>query len=53
MCKDGYGILCDNSVDGFYKGMKEYINKGYNSKKFDYKDFNKVIEDKTLDLLRR
>lgn len=43
---DGYGILCDNSDDGIYRGMKEFLDNGYIiKKKFDYKKFNKKITD--------
>ena len=48
---DGYGILCSNSVEGFYKAMKDYIINGYSTKKFDYNAFNKEIENRTLDML--
>ena len=41
---DGYGILCKNSDDGIYNGMKEYLDNGYKLKnKFDYITFNKKI----------
>ena len=40
----GYGILCDNSQEGIYNGMKEFLDKGYTIKnKFDYQEFNKQI----------
>ena len=41
---EGYGILCENSENGIYEGMKEFLDKGYKIKeKFDYKKFNKKI----------
>lgn len=43
---EGYGILCDNSQDGIFEGMKEFLDKGYKiKKKFDYKKFNKNITE--------
>lgn len=45
--ESGFGILCDNSSEGVYQGMKKYLDKGYIiKKKFDYKDFNQKITDK-------
>lgn len=47
--EEGYGILCDNSSEGVYNGMKEFLENGYEiKKKFDYKKFNSVIT-KTID----
>jgi len=47
--KEGYGILCENSSEGVYKGMKEFLEKGYKIKKeFNANEFNKRIS-KTLD----
>jgi len=41
---DGYGILCDNSDDGIYEGMKAFLKDGYKIKRsFDYLEFNKKI----------
>ena len=41
---EGYGILCENSLEGIYLGMKKYLDKGYKIKnKFDYKKFNNDI----------
>lgn len=46
---EGYGILCDNSDEGIYIGMKKYLDNGYAIKnKFDYKAFNNRIT-KALD----
>lgn len=40
----GYGILCENSEEGIYKGMKKFIKEGYKiKKKFDHKEFNNNI----------
>jgi len=44
---DGYGILCENSENGIYKGMKEFLEKGYKIKnKFSYLKFNENIDKK-------
>lgn len=49
--EEGYGILCQNSSNGVYEGMKEYLNSGFKIKKvFDAKKFNQNIT-KTLDEL--
>ena len=49
---DGYGILCENSIDGVYSGMKEFLEKGFPKKKFDYNRFNDKIT-KTIDEIVR
>lgn len=42
--KTGFGILCDNSSEGIYQGIKKYLDEGYIIKKtFDYKAFNRKI----------
>jgi len=44
--KAGYGILCENSLNGVYEGMREYLNNGYTTdKKFDYKEFNNNVTE--------
>ena len=44
---EGFGIICENSEDGIYKAMKEFLDKGYKIKKeFDYKKSNKQIDKK-------
>lgn len=45
--KEGYGILCENSKNGVYEGMKEFLQNGYKlDKKFDAKKFNdKITKD--------
>lgn len=51
---EGYGIVCANSEDGIYNGMKQFIKEGYNIKiPFDYTKFNdKITEsiDKMLEV---
>ena len=45
--EEGYGILCKNSNEGIYKGMKKYLDEGYKIKsRFDYNKFNKEITEK-------
>lgn len=51
IANEGYGIVCENSQDGVYQGMKEYLENGYELKnKFDYRKFNSKIT-KSLDEL--
>lgn len=41
---EGYGILCENSDQGIYIGMKEFLDNGYSIKEqFDYNEFNNRI----------
>ncbi len=49
---DGYGILCENSIDGIYNGMKKYLDEGFPKRKFDYHKFNDQIT-KTIDEIVR
>lgn len=45
--EEGYGILCENSENGIYEGMKQFLDYGYVIKnKFDYKKFNDEITNK-------
>lgn len=49
----GYGIICENSELGVYKGMKEFLQNGYKmNQKFNYNQFNDNIS-KSLDKLVR
>lgn len=53
MAKEGYGILCENSEDGVYIGMKQFLDEGYKIKKeFDYNKFNNVITNKLNDIVK-
>ena len=45
---EGYGILCDNDINGIYVGMKKFLDDGFESKKFSYKKFNNNVT-KTID----
>ena len=50
--QSGYGIICENSEDGVYNGMKEFLNNGYKiTNKFDYKKFNDIITSKLNDFI--
>lgn len=41
MIKEKYGIVVQNSDDGIYEGMKEFLDNGFKiSKPFDYKSYN-------------
>lgn len=45
--KGKYGIVVNNDDESIYKGMKEFLEKGYIVKnKFDYLKFNEEIEKK-------
>jgi len=49
--RDGFGIVVENSLDGVYRGMKEFLDHGYScKKKFDPEKFNQNILEK-LELL--
>lgn len=54
IASEGYGIVCDNSEDGIYNGMKQFIKEGYDIKvPFDYTKFNDKITngiDKVLEV---
>lgn len=51
--KEGYGILCENSSDGVYLGMKKFLDEGYELKtKFDAKKFNSKISKELDNILR-
>lgn len=44
---EGYGILCENSDDGVYNGMKHFLDEGYVvANKFDYNKFNDEMNAK-------
>ena len=43
---DGYGFLAENSIEGIYRCMKEFLDNSFKSKKFDYDEFNKNITNK-------
>ena len=38
-----YGIIVEKSEDGVYSGMKEYLDKGFSSQKFDAEKYNEEI----------
>lgn len=50
--EEGYGILCENSSDGVYYGMKKFLDEGFEIKnKFDAKKFNKKITETINEVL--
>lgn len=52
IAKEGFGIVCDNSKEGIYKAMKEFIINGYKIEKpFDYVKFNNNITERLNKLL--
>ena len=54
IASEGYGIICENSSDGVYNGMKDYLENGYTLKsKFDYKKFNSKITKLLDDIVER
>ena len=51
--KEGYGILCENSEDGIYEGMKQFLDFGYTIKnKFEYKKFNDKITNTLKQIIK-
>ena len=52
IAKEGFGIVCDNSEEGIYKAIKEFIINGYKiTMPFDYNKFNDNITQKLDKLL--
>ena len=52
--ESGYGIVCDNSEEGVYLGMKQFLDKGYPIKKrFDPEKFNQEIMEQLEKLIGR
>lgn len=51
---EGYGIVCENSDEGVYLGMKEFLEKGYKIKnKFDYTKFNEKITNSLDEIVQK
>ena len=49
----GRGIVTSKSTKGMYRGMKEYLKKGYRvEKKFDAKKYNLDIEKQLKKILK-
>jgi len=49
---DGYGIVTKYSEDGVYKGLKEFLDKGYSiKKKFNPKEYNQDKLDKLYHII--
>lgn len=54
LTEEGYGILCENSEQGIYNGMKKYLNEGFSVKnKFDYQEFNSKITEKLDEIIKK
>lgn len=49
--KDKYGIVTDISEDGFYKGLKEFLDRGFQPQKFNPEQFNKEILQKLTQVI--
>lgn len=48
----GYGIICENSEDGIYNGMKKFLDEGYTlNKSFDYTKFNNEMDKRLVSLI--
>lgn len=51
--KEGYGILCENSDEGVYNGMKKFLDEGYViTNKFDYDKFNNEMDTKLENFIK-
>lgn len=51
---EGYGILCENSSEGVYLGMKQFLDEGYKiKKKFNAKKFNEKITTTIDEILEK
>jgi len=44
--KGKFGIVVEKSGDGVYLGMKEHLDKGFNTQKFDAEKYNEEILEK-------
>ena len=44
--KDRFGMVVEKSENGVYEGMKQYLDHGFEMKKFSAEDFNKKIVEK-------
>ena len=50
---EGYGILCENSDDGVYNGMKKFLDEGYLiTNKFNYNKFNDEMDTKLENFIK-
>lgn len=51
--KKGYAYMVENSEEGLYKGMNEFVNNKFIPlKKFDYKEFNQNAINEFYELLK-
>lgn len=52
--EEGYGVVVENSHEGVYLGMKEFLDQGYKIKnEFDPEKYNQKIMEKLEELIRR
>lgn len=50
----GYGIICETSDEGVYKGMKQFLDEGYKIRNnFDYNEFNKIMDERLEKMLEQ
>ncbi len=50
--KDKYGIVTDKNEESIYKGMKDFINKGFKiNQKFDAEMYNSAIMEKIYNVI--
>lgn len=47
-----YGIIVEKDENGVYSGMKEYLDKGFNSQKFDVEKYNEEILKKLEEIIQ-
>ena len=50
--KDKFGLVVDQSEDGIYNGMKQYLEKGFSTKTFNPKEFNENILKKLEKIMK-
>lgn len=48
-----YGIVVNNSSDGVYQGMKQFLDKGFKPQKFSPEKFNQEILDKLEEIIEK
>ncbi len=49
--KGKFGIVVENSENGVYKGMKEFLDKGIKTKKFNPEEYNQEIAEKVRKII--
>ena len=51
IANEGYGVIAENTVDGIYNAMKNFLNKSFKIKEFDYNKFNQNITSKINEMV--